>query len=101
MYILLCSNESYYVGSTTDLPKRWNEHLSGIGADHTRKYPPIELVYCEAYQRIDLAFNREQQVKRWRRQKKEALISGEWDWLPILAKPYRDRDKLQELIGKE
>ncbi|HOH84099.1 MAG TPA: GIY-YIG nuclease family protein, partial [Bacteroidales bacterium] len=77
MYILLCSNGKYYTGSTKDLEKRWQEHLSGNGANFTKKYPPVKLVYYEEYDRIDKAFFREKQVQGWSRKKKEALINGE------------------------
>ncbi len=90
MYILLCKNDSYYTGSTVDLEKRYQEHLAGEGAGHTKKHPPVGVAYVEEYQRIDLAFQREKQVQRWSRKKKQALINGEFDNLPELAKAYRD-----------
>lgn len=90
MYILLCSDDSYYTGSTTDLEKRINQHQSGQGANHTKKRLPIKLIYFEEYERIDLAFYREKQVQGWSRKKKEALINGEFDLLPKLAMAYRD-----------
>ena len=45
----------------------------------------MKLVYFGEYSRIDIAFYREKQVQRWRREKKEALISGEYQKLPQLA----------------
>ena len=42
-------------------------------------------MYVEEYERIDDAFYREKQVQGWRREKKEALISGKYDALPELA----------------
>lgn len=88
MYILLCCDESYYTGSTIDLERRIKQHQSGEGANHTKKRLPIKLVYYEFYPRIDLAFYREKQIQKWRREKKEALISGEFSDLPELAKAY-------------
>jgi len=90
MYILRCADGSYYVGSTTDLDRRVAQHQAGEGANHTRKHGPVELVYHEWYPRVDLAFNREKQVQGWGRRKKEALINGQLDQLPELAKAYRD-----------
>lgn len=90
MYILLCGDGSYYTGSTVDLERRIAQHEAGEGANHTRKFPPVKMVYYEWYPRIDLAFNREKQVQGWNRQKKEALINGEFSKLPELAKAYRD-----------
>ena len=59
MYILLCSDGSYYTGSTKYLELRLAQHQSGEGANHTKKHLPVELVYYEEYQRIDEAFYRE------------------------------------------
>jgi putative endonuclease len=85
-YILLCSNNSYYTGSTKNLELRFQQHLCGEGAIHTKKFPPIEIVYYEMYDRIDHAFYREKQIQKWTRAKKEALISGSSELLPQMAK---------------
>jgi putative endonuclease len=58
----------------------------GNGSNHTKKHPPVELVYFEEYDRVSDAFNREKQIQRWRREKKEALINGKNASLPLLAK---------------
>ena len=88
MYILLCSNDQYYTGSTTDLESRLAQHKSGQGANFTRKHLPVELVYFEKFSRIDEAFYREKQVQGWSRKKKEALINGESYVLPKLSRNY-------------
>jgi putative endonuclease len=85
MYILKCSNGSYYTGSTKNLERRLHEHQSGQGANHTKKYQPVELVYYEEFLRIDDAFYREKQVQGWSRKKKEALINNHLEELPKLA----------------
>ncbi len=90
MYILECSDGSYYTGSTKDLDKRLLEHQEGKGANHTRKRLPVKLVYVEEYLRIDSAFYREKQIQGWRREKKEALINGELEKLPSLAECIND-----------
>lgn len=90
MYILLCSDDSYYTGSTIDLEKRIQQHQLGEGANHTKKRLPVKLIYFEEYDRIDLAFYREKQVQGWSRKKNEALINGEFELLPKLAIAYRD-----------
>lgn len=77
-YILICSDDSYYTGSTIDIDKRLMEHLAGEGANYTRKRLPVKLVYYEEYNRIDQAFYREKQIQKWSRKKKEALINN-WD----------------------
>ena len=85
-YILECCDGSYYTGSTKDLEKRLWEHNHGIGANYTRKRLPVRLIYFEEYSRIDEAFYREKQLQRWSRKKKTALIKGETELLPSLAK---------------
>ena len=90
MYILECSDGSYYTGSTTNLELRLQQHQSGEGANHTKKRLPVTLVYYEKYSRIDEAFYREKQVQGWSRKKKEALINGNPELLPQLAVAYRD-----------
>lgn len=90
MYILLCSDDSYYTGSTIDLERRLKQHQTGEGANHTKKNLPVKLVYYEEYQRIDTAFYREKQIQGWSRKKKKALINGDHNLLPEYAKAYRD-----------
>jgi len=76
MYILKCIDESFYTGSTWNLERRLAEHRRGEGARHTAKRLPVELAYCEYYDRIDEAFAREKQVQKWTREKKNALIEA-------------------------
>ncbi|MES2629445.1 MAG: GIY-YIG nuclease family protein [Bacteroidota bacterium] len=86
MYILECGNGSYYVGSTTNLELRIRQHQAGVGAKHTAKNLPVELVYHEFFQEISQAYYREKQVQGWGRMKKLALIEGRLSDLPHLAK---------------
>ena len=85
MYILKCSNDLYYTGSTIDLEKRIVQHNAGEGSNFTKKHLPVILVYSEEFQRIDDAFYREKQVQGWSRKKKEALINGESNKLHNLS----------------
>ena len=85
-YILLCSNGSYYTGSTKNLELRFQQHKNGEGAKHTKKFPPTEILYYEQYDRIDTAFYREKQIQGWSKAKKKALIDGAESLLPELAK---------------
>jgi len=86
MYILECCDGSYYVGSTKDLERRLFEHQKGLGARYTARRLPVKLVYGEEYERVDDAYFREKQVQGWRRAKREALINGNPELLPTLAK---------------
>ena len=96
MYILECGDGSCYVGSTRDLNHRISQHQSGKGAKYTSGRLPVELVYCEEYERVDEAYYREKQVQGWRRAKREALITGDPDLLPTLAKKIFDKTKIQD-----
>lgn len=93
IYILLCSDGSYYTGSTINLEQRILQHQSGQGGNHTKNRLPIELIYVEEFLRIDDAFHREKQIRGWSRRKKEALINGTPELLPKLALAYRDLRK--------
>jgi putative endonuclease len=87
MYIVECSDGTFYTGSTKDLERRIEEHNSpDRGANYTRVRQPVELVYYEEYDRIDWAFYREKQVQKWSQKKKLALIEGAPELLPKLAK---------------
>ena len=86
MYILQCSDGSYYVGSTTDLEKRVREHDEGRGAKYTARRRPVKLVYAAEFASIAESYEREKQVQGWGRKKREALIRGDYDTLPELAK---------------
>ena len=86
MYILLCNDNTYYVGSTKYLDVRICQHQMGQGGKFTRKRLPIKLYYFESFTRIDHAFYREHQIKKWSRKKKEALIKGKFQDLKVHAK---------------
>lgn len=86
MYILECSDGSYYTGSTNNLELRLHQHLNGEGAVYTRKRLPVKLLYFEQFTRIDDAFFREKQVQGWSRKKKAVLINDMSDNLHDLAK---------------
>ena len=85
-YILRCSDDSYYTGSTNDIDKRIAQHQAGEGANYTKKRLPIELIYFEEFQRVDEAFLREKQIQGWSRAKKEALIKGNFQKLQEASK---------------
>ena len=85
IYILKCSDGSYYTGHTDNLEMRIAGHQMGEipGYSFTRR--PVHLVFSEDFPtRVD-AIERERQIKRWSRSKKEALINQNWDLLQRLA----------------
>lgn len=85
MYILECSDGSFYTGSTQNLEMRLAQHQNGEGAKFTASRLPVKLIYQEQYERIDEAFSREKQIQGWSRAKKLALIKGKFDLLIELS----------------
>ncbi len=71
VYILKCSNESYYVGSTGSLERRLQEHFAGRGGNYTKTNQPVRLLYTEQFPTPEQARKREKQLKGWTRRKKE------------------------------
>jgi putative endonuclease len=69
-----------------DLEFRLSEHQEGKGAKYTSQRLPVKLVYSEEFERGADAYAREKQVQNWSRAKREALIKGQPELLPNLAK---------------
>lgn len=86
VYMLRCSDDSLYVGSTRSLYTRLFQHEAGMGASYTRDRLPVELVWHEEHENVALAFSREKQIQSWSRAKRLALIDGDYERLPALAK---------------
>ena len=97
VYILRCSDNSYYTGITNNVLRRFREHQSGM---HPRSYTysrrPLELLFTREFPRPMMAIRFEKQVKRWSRAKKVALIKGDFDALKRLA---RCRSKMRKEAG--
>lgn len=73
VYILLCSDNSYYIGVTNNLDKRVDEHNKGLNEDsYTFSRLPIKVKYFETFIDIKQAIAREKQLKGWSRVKKES-----------------------------
>ena len=87
VYILKCSDNTYYTGFTSNLEKRFFEHQQGKHTEsYTYKRRPLELAfYCE-FLEVGFAIDTEKQLKKWSKAKKEALINDEYEKLPNLAK---------------
>lgn len=85
VYILKCSDGSYYTGCTTNLEKRIQEHNFNKYDNYTSARLPVELVYSQQFANINDAIATERQIKGWSKSKKVALIKGDFDLLHNLA----------------
>jgi predicted GIY-YIG superfamily endonuclease len=86
VYILKCSDGSYYTGHTDSLDKRLSEQMSGEIFAYTHSRRPVTLVYSEEMPTRYEALSRERQIKGWSRRKKEALIENDWESLKLYSK---------------
>lgn len=76
IYIVECSDTTYYTGVTTDLKRRLQEHNSTTkGAKYTRHRRPVTLVYYEETDSRQKACKREYAIKQMRITKKKILIT--------------------------
>ena len=88
VYMLLCADGSFYVGSATgdDLTKRVAEHNAGTYPGYTSSRRPVQLVWSEHFPRITDAIAVERKLKGWSRAKKAALIESDWSAIEQLSK---------------
>ncbi|MBN1128504.1 MAG: GIY-YIG nuclease family protein [Chitinispirillaceae bacterium] len=85
VYILECSDRSYYTGHTDDLNKRLQEHQAGIHNGYTQLRRPAKLVFQQRFSNRDDAFAAERKIKGWSRKKKEAMMRDDWKEVSRLA----------------
>lgn len=87
VYILKCSDGSFYTGWTNDLQKRLQAHNNGTASKYTRSRRPVEFVYIEKTDTKSAALKREAAIKKLTRLQKIALIKQSSDLcLQILSK---------------
>lgn len=75
VYVLLCSDGSFYTGSTNNLEKRFLEHKNGKGGRYTRSHQPIKIIYTEKLPTKSEALKKEAQLKSWSRAKKITILN--------------------------
>ena len=87
VYVLECSDGTYYTGVTRNVERRFQQHQAGV---HPKAYTftrrPVKLKWAVSFTRIDHAIEVEKQIKRWSSKKKAALIENDWDLISQLAK---------------
>jgi len=86
VYILKCSDNSYYTGITNNIARRFEEYEFGINKEcYTFKGRSLTMEFYQVFNDILQAIYFEKKIKRWTRAKKKALIEGDFDMLQILS----------------
>ncbi len=99
VYILKCSDGSYYTGSTDNISRRLYEHITGGNTKaYTCSRRPVQLIWCEEYATKCEARTREHQIKGWSRKRKEALIKIDWQGLHEIVLAERLSRKKKQLV---
>lgn len=76
VYILECSDNSYYTGYTTDLEKRIISHNNKKASKYTRTRTPVKYVFTKEFDSKNEAMSYEARIKRLTRSQKEKLIQN-------------------------
>jgi len=74
VYILLCSDKSFYTGVSNNPQKRFLDHKNGKGGHYTRSHKPVKLIFQEQHSSKKQALKRERQIKGWSRSKKIKIL---------------------------
>lgn len=77
VYLLRLSDDSLYCGATRDLERRLKEHRAGRGSKYVKGRLPLELVYSERWESFSDAMERESEIKRWSKERKERLVKNQ------------------------
>jgi predicted GIY-YIG superfamily endonuclease len=90
-YMLQCRDRTLYVGHTDDLDLRLAQHEQGTFGGHTARKRPLTLVWSEEFPTRYEALIAERQIKGWRKEKKLALIRGDWGLISRLSREKKGR----------
>jgi putative endonuclease len=75
VYILQCSDHTFYTGITTNLDRRLKEHNSSkLGAKYTKARRPVKLIYSKEFENRSEASTEEARIKKLSRTEKHNLI---------------------------
>jgi len=97
VYILECSDKSYYVGCTSNLRQRIAQHSAGLYGGYTAACRPVKLLWLSESRDIRDAIEAERRLKKWTRAKKEALMEGKFELLSELVTIHKNERKAQAL----
>lgn len=89
VYILLCTNQSYYTGYTDNLEKRFQKHLMGKGSKYTRSFKPISIAQSwEIKGDKSRAMRLERYIKKLSKDQKEQLVLEPDSLINILSRNF-------------
>ena len=74
VYIMASRSRKLYIGATSEIEHRVSQHKNHVHEGFTDKYNCTRLVYLQRFGEASAAITRETQLKKWRREKKDALI---------------------------
>jgi putative endonuclease len=90
MYMVFCTDGTYYVGVTNNLERRVGEHNYGVDPScYTYQRRPVVLAYSQEFAYVWDAIDAEKKIKGWSHAKKSALARGDWKLISALANPRR------------
>jgi putative endonuclease len=78
VYIIECSDLTYYTGISNDVEKRIDTHNKKKGAKYTKTRIPVKLVYQQSFETKSLAAKEEWRIKQLTRKQKKDLISTKY-----------------------
>jgi putative endonuclease len=76
VYILLCTDGSFYTGYTKNIDERTRLHANGKGARYTRMHKPKRVAYVELFDSRAKAMKRERAIKKMSHKQKLNLINS-------------------------
>lgn len=76
VYVILCTDGSFYTGYTKNIDTRIKLHESGKGAKYTRMHKPQKIAYLELFDSRAQAMKREKAIKKLTHQQKLNLINA-------------------------
>jgi predicted GIY-YIG superfamily endonuclease len=92
VYVLRCSDCSYYTGHTDDLGRRIGQHQVGEIPGYTVNRRPVELVFSQECTTREEALSAELKIKGWSRAKKEAMFRADWSEVNRLSRGKHQRE---------
>lgn len=98
VYILKCSDGSYYTGHTDNLESRISAHKQGKGGMYTSGLLPVEVVYTGLCGSRAEAIENERKIKSWSREKKEAFIRGDEQAFVRTCREEKEKKKLKKSL---